>query len=43
MEGVVIVPVGGMCDVSVLPPEMSVYEARKHPWVVLPEGIQHMD
>jgi hypothetical protein len=43
MPGVVAVPVGAFADPSFPPPTFSVYEARKHAWVNLPEDTEHMD
>ena len=43
MPGVIAVPVGAFADPSFGAPVFSVYEARKHPWVQLPDGIEHMD
>lgn len=43
MPGVVAVPVGAFADPSFSPPSFSVYEARRHAWVKLPDGIEHMD
>jgi hypothetical protein len=38
---VVAVPVGAFADPSFPPPRVSVYEARRHPWVSVPEAIEH--
>jgi hypothetical protein len=43
MPGVVAVPVGAFADPGFPPPVFSVYEERKHAWVRMPEGIEHMD
>jgi hypothetical protein len=41
-QGLVAVPVGAFADPSFPAPRVSVWEeSRKHPWVVLPEGIEH--
>lgn len=40
---VVAVPVGAFADPSFAPPTVSVYEARRHPWVPTPEGVEHYD
>ncbi|MEZ4315046.1 MAG: GFA family protein [Polyangiaceae bacterium] len=37
------IPVGAFADRDFPPPTFSVYEERMHPWVLLPEGIEHMD
>ena len=39
----VAVPVGAFADPSFPPPRVSVYEVRRHPWVQLPEAIEHQD
>jgi hypothetical protein len=41
--GVVAVPVGAFADPSFPGPAFSVYEARKHGWLQVPENIEHMD
>jgi hypothetical protein len=33
---VVAIPVGGFADPAFPPPQFSVWEARKHPWVAVP-------
>ncbi|WP_146646800.1 GFA family protein [Labilithrix luteola] len=43
MPGLVAVPVGAFADPSFPGPIISVYEARKHAWVAVPETIEHMD
>ena len=40
---VVAVPVGAFADPSFPPPTVSVYESRRHPWLGLPDGIEHDD
>jgi hypothetical protein len=35
------VPVGAFADPQFPPPTRSVYEDRKHPWVGVPEPIEH--
>jgi hypothetical protein len=39
----VAVPVGAFADPAFPPPRVSVYEARRHPWVHVPDGIEHFD
>jgi hypothetical protein len=39
----IAIPVGAFADPQFPPPTFSVYEARKHGWVALPEPIEHMD
>lgn len=43
-RGLYAVPVGAFADPSFPPPAFSVYEARKHPWVLIDcPGIDHSD
>jgi hypothetical protein len=37
----VAVPIGAFADPAFPPPRVSVYESRRHPWVVLPGSIEH--
>jgi hypothetical protein len=39
----IAIPVGAFADPDFPAPSFSVYEERKHGWVALPEGIEHMD
>lgn len=39
----VTIPVGAFADPGFPPPRVSVYEERRHPWVGLPDDIEHMD
>jgi hypothetical protein len=34
----VSVPIGAFADPDFPPPTVSVYEARRHPWVAVPDG-----
>lgn len=43
MPGQIAVAVGAFAEPSFPAPVFSVYEARKHAWVTVPEGIEHMD
>jgi hypothetical protein len=43
MEDLIAIPVGTFADPHFPPPSRSVYEDRRHAWVTLPDGIQHMD
>ncbi len=43
VPGFVVVPVGAFAEPGFPAPTFSVYEARKHAWVTLPDGIEHMD
>jgi hypothetical protein len=36
----IAVPVGAFADPSFPPPTVAVYEARRHPWVTLPETVE---
>jgi hypothetical protein len=38
----VAIPVGAFADPTFPSPTCSVYEERMHPWVALPDGIEHM-
>jgi hypothetical protein len=40
---VVAVPVGAFADPSFPPPTVSVYESRRHPWLSVPDAIEHLD
>jgi hypothetical protein len=42
-DDAIIIPVGAFADPSFPAPTASVYEARKHPWVAMPDDIEHMD
>ncbi|MEN2425184.1 GFA family protein [Chromobacterium vaccinii] len=41
LEEFVAIPVGAFADPSFQAPSVSVYEERKHGWVVVPEGAEH--
>lgn len=41
-DGNIAVPVGAFADPTFPPPAFSVYEDRRHSWVGLPDGIEHM-
>ena len=43
IPGVVVIPVGAFADPDFPQPRVSVYEARKHRWVGLPDDIEHFD
>jgi hypothetical protein len=38
----VAIPVGAFAEPGFPPPVFSVYEERMHPWVRMPEDIEHM-
>ena len=38
---VIAVPVGAFADPSFPPPTISVYESRRHPWLSVPEAMEH--
>lgn len=40
---VVAVPVGGFADPDFPKPMVSVYETRRHDWVVVPHDVEHFD
>jgi hypothetical protein len=39
----IAIPVGAFADPSFPAPSRSIYESRRHPWVGLPEAIEHHD
>ena len=39
---VIAIPVGAFAEPGFPAPTVSVYEERKHPWVGLPEKIEHL-
>lgn len=39
----IAIPVGAFADPEFPPPAFSVYEARQHAWVGLPDNIEHFD
>jgi hypothetical protein len=41
-EEYVAIPVGAFADRQFPPPAFSVYEERMHPWVRVPDDIEHM-
>lgn len=40
IPGMVAIPAGAFADAGFPPPRVSVYEARRHPWVRLPDSIE---
>ncbi|HTV25952.1 MAG TPA: GFA family protein [Polyangiaceae bacterium] len=38
-----VVAVGAFADPAFSLPSVSLYEERKHPWVALPDNIEHVD
>jgi len=40
---VIAVPIGGFADPDFPTPRVSVYEARRHDWVVVPHDVEHFD
>jgi hypothetical protein len=38
-ERSVSIAVGTLADPAFPPPQVSVYDSRRHPWVVLPDGV----
>lgn len=42
LESVIAIPVGAFADPSFPPPRFSVYESRKHGWVVPPVDAEHI-
>ena len=43
LEGYVTIPIGAFADPAFPTPTVSVYEGRKHGWVVPPPDAQHYD
>jgi len=43
VEDSVAVAVGAFGDPSFPPPQVSVYDCRRHPWVTLPRGVAAFD
>lgn len=43
LPSMVAVPLGAFADSEYVTPSVSVYEARKHPWVSVPESWEHWD
>ena len=39
----IAIPVGAFAEPNFPPPAVSVYEERKHAWVVIPEGIERIE
>jgi hypothetical protein len=39
----VAVPIGAFADPNFPPPRISIWEARRHPWVTLPADVEHHD
>jgi hypothetical protein len=39
----VAIPVGAFADPSFPAPTRSIYESRQHPWLSLPDAIEHWD
>lgn len=39
----VAIPVGAFADPAFPPPTVSVYEARRHPWLRVPEDVDRFD
>lgn len=42
LEAFLAIPVGAFADPNLPPPSVSVYESRKHQWVVPPPEAEHM-
>ncbi len=41
-EDLIAIPVGAFADPSFPPPQISVWEERRHDWVVVPDEIEHI-
>ena len=42
-DDLVAIPVGAFAEPGFPPPTRSVYEVRRHEWVVVPAGIEHYE
>ncbi len=42
LEGFIAIPVGAFADRTFPAPTVSVYEERMHPWVAMPQNIEHV-
>ena len=40
--GVIAVPIGAFADPAFPQPTISVWESRRHPWISLPEAMEHV-
>ena len=43
LPGMIAVPIGAFADPTFPTPTVSIYEARRHAWVTLPDGVEHYD
>lgn len=43
VEGLIGVPVGAFANPAFPAPSISVFEECMHPWVVLPDGVEHIE
>lgn len=43
VPGMLAIPVGAFADPQFPAPRVSVYEGRQHPWVRLPDDMEHLD
>ena len=43
VPGFIAIPVGAFADPTFPQPRISVYEARQHAWVRLPDDMEHHD
>jgi hypothetical protein len=44
MPGMIAVPVGAFADPTFPPPRFSVYNVRRHAWVIMPDhGVEELD
>jgi hypothetical protein len=41
-QDLIAIPVGAFADPTFPPPQISVWEERKHGWVVVPEDAEHI-
>jgi hypothetical protein len=40
---IVAVPIGAFADPGFPPPQVSVWEERRHPWVAVPDGAERIE
>jgi hypothetical protein len=43
MPDLIAVPIGAFADPTFPPPRISVYESRRHPWLHVPQEMEHHD
>ena len=43
LPGATAIPIGAFADETFPPPKISIYEARRHPWVTAPGDAERLD